>query len=210
LLNNGETYSVPVYLEEQYNAFGIQYRATADVDKMDIIDNTSDYATEGLEYYVTEDGILTLMFSTIDPMEGIGGTSSDPVFNIELTAKENSLLSLAMDMESHLSYLATTSFDLVVLGDELDGMIGTGTNSIELNSLSVYPNPTVDYLTFDRKKVRVIGGLEVSVFGLDGRKLFTRDNVEQLDVSDLNAGMYYYQVKVDSYATTGKFIVIDR
>jgi len=209
LLNKGESYSVPVYLNSQINAYGLEFRAIINNDLLEVVDVHSDYGPYSeYNYHVTEEGHLVFMIAHPSDIYELGGGVSNPVLTIEFEAKENSLLSLAMDMNSMHSYIASSDLELIVLGGEIDNMIGTGTNSEELNSVSVYPNPTSEYLNFDLRNVSVTGGLEVSIYELNGQKLSTYFNSDLIDVSDLNSGMYYYQIKIDTYTTTGKFMVI--
>ncbi len=208
LLNKGESYSVPIYLNDRTGAYGVEFRANIDNDLIEIIDITSAYAVHDFDYYITEDGVLTFIFHSVGESYEIGGQSSDPVFTIDIEAKENSLLSLALDLENHQSYIASSALELIVLGGEIDDMIGTGTNSEELSNLSVYPNPASDYLNIDLKNVDVNGSVEISVYELNGQKLFSRFDDTRIDISELKSGMYYYQVKIETYTTTGKFVVI--
>jgi hypothetical protein len=208
LLNKGESYLIPVYLNDKIDALGLEFRAKIDADLMEVKSIASDHADSDIEYFVDEEGNMVFLFSNLDNSFEIGGASSEPVFTIEIEAKENSLLSLALDLKNYHSYIANSELELVILGGEIDNMIGTGTNSEELSSLSVYPNPASDYLNLDMRNVDVQGSLEVSVYQLNGQKLFTTFNTNRIDVADLTAGMYYYQVKIDRYTTTGKFLVV--
>ena len=209
LLNAGENYSIPIYVDKSYSTFGVEFRANIDVDMVEVKNITTDQDYILFEHHITEEGDLTVLMTNIGNNVDIGGNNSTAVFTIEFEAKENSLLSLAMDMESYHSYIATSDLELVVLGGEIGDMIGTGTNSEELSQLSVYPNPTSDYLNIDLKNVNVRGKIEFSVYGLNGQMLFSGIENTRIDVSGLNAGMYYYQVKIDNYSTTGKFIVVN-
>ena len=209
LLNNGESYSVPVYMKEgEFDALGIELRIQLDLNKLNVIEVVSSYDVEenAFDYHITEEGLLTVMFTS--PVEGylITNGASNPLFTVNFEAKENTLLSLSMDLEHSASYIATSDLELIVLNGGIEDMIGTGTNSPELEHLSVYPNPTSDYLFLDMTRIDVSGALEVTIFGLDGQKmLVTREST--IDVSNLISGMYYYQVKLDNFIKTGKFII---
>ena len=207
LLNVGENYSIPVFLEQNYDALGVEFRVKINEDLLKISDVTTDEMYEDFNYEVSEEGVLTIMFSNVDEVFAIGGDFSAPVFNLHFEAKANGLLNQALDMDNQLSYIANSELNLVVLGGEIEDAIGTGTNDEELSNLAVYPNPTSDYLNINLEKVTVDGDVQISVYGLNGQKLFSRFNQSRIDVSDLNSGMYYYQVKIDAYTTTGKFIV---
>ncbi len=209
LLNKGENYSIPVFLNDEFDALALHFFAEINTELIEVVEITSDHAQNELDYHITEEGILSFIFSNATDGFLLGGDSSDPVFTIHIEAKENSLLGLAMDFENRLSYIASSDLELIILGGEIGDMIGTGTNSEELSRLTVYPNPTSEYLNLDLKNVNVDGTLEVSVFELNGQKLFTRPNEQKINVSDLKTGMYYYQVKIGAYTTTGKFLVVN-
>ena len=209
LLNVGESYSIPVFLEQNYSALGVEFRVKIDEDLLKVSDVTTDETYENFSFEESDGGVLTIMFANVDEVFAIGGGQSAPVFNLHFEAQANGLLNEALDMDNQLSYIATSDLNLVVLGGEIEDAIGTGTNDEELSSLAVYPNPTSDYLNIDLKKVDVKGDVQVTIYELNGQKLFSRFNDTRIDVSDLNSGMYYYQVKIDTYTTTGKFIVID-
>jgi len=209
LLNVGESYSIPVYLEQNYSALGVEFRIKVDDELLKISDVTTDDSYEDFSFEVSNEGLLTIMFTNPDQTFEVGGDLSDPVFYLHFEAEANGLLNEALDMDNQLSYIATSDLNLIVLGGAIENQISTGTNDEELSNLAVYPNPTSDYLNIDLSKVNVDGDVQISIYELNGQKLFSRFDQNRIDVSDLNSGMYYYQVKMGAYTTTGKFIVID-
>lgn len=208
LLNQGESYSIPVFVSDELDAYGVQFTATIDSDIMEVVDITTEYTDDNFDFHITEEGVLTYVFHEAESSFIVGGDASEPIFTINIEAKQNSLLSLGLELNSHESFIVSSEFKLIILGGEIEGEIGTGTNSEELSRLSVYPNPTTEYLNIELKNVDVKGDLEVSIYELNGQKLFTRYNSPQIDVLDLKSGMYYYQIKIDTYTTTGKFMVV--
>ncbi|MEM9547067.1 MAG: T9SS type A sorting domain-containing protein [Bacteroidota bacterium] len=208
LLNKGETYSIPVYLNKEFDAFGIEFSAQLNLDLIELNGVTVDNIELESKSHVSENGLFKFISSAVDQGLTIGGQDSDPVLFLEITAKENSLLSLAMDMESHLSFVATSDLELIVVGGNIGDTISTGTNSEELSRLSIFPNPTSDYLNFDLSDVGVSGNLEISIFDASGRRLFQQFNSAIVDVMHLPSGTYYFRLKVDEYSTTGKVLVV--
>ncbi|MDF1696772.1 MAG: T9SS type A sorting domain-containing protein [Saprospiraceae bacterium] len=208
LLNIGETYTIPVYLENAYEIYGFDFRAKIDTNQVKVINVESDYFAFQPSFDFSQVELLIIMNSDPTSTTEIGGDLTTPIFTLEIEAKQNSLLSLAIDMENEFSYLADSNLDLVILGGEVGNMIGTHTTSEELSSLMVYPNPTSQYLNFDMSDVNVSGDIAVSIFGLDGRLVLSKENSTQLDVSTIPSGMYYYKITVDSYSKVGKFMVI--
>jgi hypothetical protein len=209
LLNKGESYLIPIYLENEYSIYGLDFRIKIDTNLLEVSEVGSGQLPSDISFHINSKSEFRFISSDPGMLFEIGGSLNEPTFYIEAIAKENSLLSLALDSKDMFSYMASSTFELIVLASEVEDLIGSGTNSEELNNLSVYPNPTANYLYIDMENVSVNGDVVVSVFGLDGQKLFTRRIVKQVDVSDLNSGMFYYQIKIGKYSTTGKFIVTD-
>jgi len=203
LLNNGETYTVPVKVNKEFDILGFDLRFKIDSDLIRIDDVTS-VAGNIADYNVNEE-LFFVMYS--DPFDVYNTGQSDGVIaNITFTALGNGLLNDAFDLDAHNSYLVDDEINLIVLGGELDGMIGTGVNSKELISVTAYPNPTADYLHVDLSSVEVQGSPILTVYGLQGQKLLSQGG-STIDVSNLPPGQYYYQVEIDQYQTVGKFIV---
>lgn len=207
LLNKGESYEVPVYLKDAYSVAGVEFRTQIDPDLMKVVNITSEYAEYDISYHVTEEGELVFILMLEGDGEEMGGSSSDPVFTIEVEAQENSLLSLSMNMEEKASFLATSDLELVVLGGEIGNTIGTGTNSVELSTLSVYPNPASLFLKFDRSNVALQGDMSIALFGANGQLILNEIGKEIIDVSELAAGMYYYRINIGDHATTGRVLI---
>lgn len=208
LLNKGETYSIPVFLENEYSILGVDYRIKLDTNLLQIEDVSSVHFGVSPSSYKIKNGELRISVSTANEVIEVGGNLTDPVFYIEVVAKENSLLSLAFDSEDILSFVVTSELESLVLGSRIGEVIGTGTNSEELAGLSIYPNPTSEYLNFDLNTLGLIGETSISIFESTGRMLLNQKNSDRVDVSQLNPGMYYYHIKVGEYATTGKFMVV--
>jgi len=73
-------------------------------------------------------------------------------------------------------------------------------------NISVYPNPVTDKLYINMPAVPQ-SQISIGIFSADGRKLSTvsqtaSSNVLQLDMSGLNAGLYYVEVKSAGFSTT--------
>ena len=88
----------------------------------------------------------------------------------------------------------------------------TGINQIKsISEISVYPNPSNDFVTFNFN-LHKQGNLEVAIYDLNGRKVTATSSVMSLgsnsvkfDVSNLEAGLYTYQIKSgNEVLTNGK------
>jgi choice-of-anchor B domain-containing protein len=71
----------------------------------------------------------------------------------------------------------------------LDGVTGIGESLVSIPEISVWPNPTTDYLSFNLKEL----GAEYRIFNIHGQKIAS-GNISQLstrlDVSNLASGIY--------------------
>jgi hypothetical protein len=92
-----------------------------------------------------------------------------------------------------------TDENFIVLDDiSVFNSAALNTNTI---SAKVYPNPAKDVLN-----VAVEGdNVEVIISTLDGKVVAT-DNSKKIDIANLTAGLYIYQVKVDDKIATGNFV----
>lgn len=85
----------------------------------------------------------------------------------------------------------------ITLGDAL-GTLGTS----ELKDLSIYPNPTADYINILNVKHEI---QKVAIFDLTGKQMLS-DNKQRINVSKLPSGIYVLSVKTEVGIKTFKFI----
>ena len=85
----------------------------------------------------------------------------------------------------------------ITLGDAL-GTLGTS----ELKDLSIYPNPTADYINILNVKHEI---QKVAIFDLTGKQMLS-DNKQRINVSKLPSGVYVLSVKTEVGIKTFKFI----
>ena len=80
----------------------------------------------------------------------------------------------------------------------------------EQNSISVYPNPSTDLITFELEEM--YDDLELEVYDITGRLLITEEFANEkivLSKNALNEGMYFYSIKSKGkQLTSGKFIFL--
>jgi hypothetical protein len=83
--------------------------------------------------------------------------------------------------------------------------IPTTTSFVTANDVSVFPNPAQDYLNV--RSSEVIESIQlISVSGQLIRSVQPNTTYDKLDISDLEAGMYYVQIKTVDELVTQKFI----
>jgi len=205
VLNNGETYLIPVSVEDISFAKGIEVRLGVNTDLIDIVGIENNLLFDYENFNVNDEELVILMYNFLEDAD-ISQSTDQAVVYIELKAKANTLLSNAISVEDRFSYLVDENIDLNVLGGEIDNVI-TGNNSTELASIKVYPNPTSDYLIVDMNDLDVKGDFSVTIINAQGQ-IMTRQNTNTVDVQSYIPGVYYYEVQIGEYEKKGKFLVI--
>lgn len=71
------------------------------------------------------------------------------------------------------------------------------------NSISIYPNPTSNYLTIDSD----LDYHTINIYNLSGKLVKTTERNSQILVSDLSKGMYFIQLVADKNVITKKFTI---
>lgn len=209
LLNNGESYDVPVFLNEDLLLHGLEMRIGIDPSLIDINSVTGNLDFQSLQYNINNENELVILMHDVSTLQAIADVEDGAVVYLNITAKANGLLNEALDVDNKFSFGVDENIDLIVIGGQLDGIIGTGTNSEELSAIKVFPNPTSDVLNIDLSGISISGDMTLEVFNMSGKKLLQVNNQSIIDVTSLNGGMYYYRVKIREYQTTGRFIVVD-
>tara|TARA_B100001059_G_scaffold16402_1_gene13478 strand:- start:136 stop:1290 length:1155 start_codon:yes stop_codon:yes gene_type:complete len=75
-----------------------------------------------------------------------------------------------------------------------------GTEDLSINSFSIYPNPTKEYLNIDCSSLE-----SVSIYNILGKELINNSN-NRINVSSLSKGVYFIKVSDGINASTKKFI----
>lgn len=87
--------------------------------------------------------------------------------------------------------------------------LGVGNNTEVKNSFIIYPNPTNGKLNVQSRFD--VGRANISIFDVNGRKVFHKEiemtYTGNIDVSNLNPGIYIIQVEGGEYAQTSKLII---
>ena len=92
------------------------------------------------------------------------------------------------------------------------GEVTTGvTQFVSPNEVKVFPNPTADFLTVQIDAAELQQAATVFIFDAAGKMVKTvqYQNAQQLtiDVSDLNAGLYFLRLSTDSHLIGKRFMV---
>ena len=75
-------------------------------------------------------------------------------------------------------------------------------SSTEINSISIHPNPTNNYLFLEGNKNPV----SISIYNLFGIEIISTKNTDRVDVSDLSNGIYIISISDGKNLTNKKFI----
>ncbi|MFT6333424.1 MAG: hypothetical protein ACJATI_000151 [Halioglobus sp.] len=206
VLNDGETYLIPVTLEDQDLLFGMEIRLGIDTTLLKIkgIENNLEFEME--DYFISPDGELVIIVNDFLNAQDPSMDANNAVVYIQCTAEANILLHDAIKVTNRKSYAVDENLDLYVVGGEIENVI-TDTNSPELASLSVFPNPTTDYLRIDQSDVSVKGDLNISILNTQGQLIINQTS-DIVNVQNLSQGMYYYKITIGEYEKKGKFIVV--
>lgn len=93
---------------------------------------------------------------------------------------------------------------LTVRASATDSLLSTQSNTV-INSFSIYPNPTSSVLNISNPNNYEINN--ISVVDINGRVIKNQlGTLTQINVSDLNAGVYFVTIEAAEGKTTKKFI----
>jgi len=89
---------------------------------------------------------------------------------------------------------------------------GVNTEDVLLPSdINVYPNPTTDYLNIDLSAVDATGSIDVMIYDISGKLMSTTSrnyaSKVQINVSELNVGTYFMQIRNDAFIVGKQFSV---
>lgn len=95
-----------------------------------------------------------------------------------------------------------TSFDNYLLSATNAAVLATKEAVAEENSVLVYPNPAVDFITVQSKSPVN----KVEIFDASGRKMSAELNRDKIDVRNLNPGVYIIHIETKGNLFSKKFI----
>ena len=94
------------------------------------------------------------------------------------------------------------------ISDYLDNTVALGVAQPNLSSgVSIYPNPASDVLYIDNRAESAV--TQVSIFGISGNRVRTvkpSAQLEALNVSDLESGIYFVRIELDNQVLNYRFI----
>lgn len=96
-----------------------------------------------------------------------------------------------------------TGYDSFIFGDNV-----LSTQDLNLTKMSLYPNPTTDYITLNLKG---IDDVEVSIYSVNGRRLKRIANYNSettINIKNLSDGLYFLKIKSSNKSVLKKFMKI--
>ena len=93
------------------------------------------------------------------------------------------------------------------------GNLSIENTSLAVSSISIYPNPAVDFVTISIQSDKVLNNVDITVFSVTGsiiyqtRENFTGQNLVQIPVKNWQKGMYLVRVGNDENASIKRLIV---
>jgi hypothetical protein len=82
--------------------------------------------------------------------------------------------------------------------------VGVNNEALVENNISIYPNPSSDYITILAKNIPI---KNIKIIDLTGKLIYENTFIEKVNVSNLKTGMYVIQIESkDGKQTVHKFI----
>ncbi len=190
LLNDGESYTIPFYSDAMINTSGIELRLKYDPSIIEITDISGGIFDTFTSWSVDDDnGLLTIIAVDVFQSHFLDGAT---LFNISATAKENSVLNNGISFsDSYKSLMMDEELNKYSVNGSLENGIALGTNNEDFAAgISVYPNPTVDFINIDLSKTAIVNNYTVTLFDTNGKQVVVQSNTEQISTGDLPTGSY--------------------
>ena len=96
-----------------------------------------------------------------------------------------------------------TAMNAVLTGDVQDTTLGVDEFSVE-TQISIYPNPVKNTLYINHQNLNLD---KVSLYDVFGKLVIDADQSHVVDVSQLNAGLYFVRIQVNDQALVKKLII---
>jgi len=101
----------------------------------------------------------------------------------------------------------TVGSDGIILKTTNGGIVGVSDNVITPNKIRIYPNPVKDQLSIECSTIS--GQTNLSIYDIQGQEIIEMDISDrkiQIDLVNLNAGVYFVKVRNNSITETKKII----
>jgi len=214
IINTGDFAMIEFKAPSNTDMAGMILSLELDEETLDLNNITCAIEGVSLDYNRLSDG--TLIVSIIS--EGLTSAiiEDQVLLNIEVTAKNNTLLSDAIRISDTglNSEIADQKLEMSDLKLEFSSDRNTGSQS----QVSVYPNPTNRIATIEVLSERDYIDGKLDIYDVSGRQLMSNEveiakgkNTITLDkqVFNLNKGIIYYNLSFGEHSHNGKLIIIE-
>lgn len=165
-------------------------------------------------------GNMTLYFSfNWDPSASKWVENSKEEYTYNNSYLFNEIVYPFVGMESYFMHMITggnnydwdiTTSQWIVSGNfkmYYSQMNVSGIEDISANELKIYPNPATGFVTFDLKDASEPATIEI--FDIQGKKVIFQllPVNKQIQVSQLNSGMYFYKINQNGQIFNGKIMI---
>ncbi len=206
MLNAHETYSIPFYLERNVNLAGFVVRIINENDNLDFLNVTGPHLPgfDSDAHVIITPGNVTIQWITPGQylLSGVPVDSTQPLFILELRANENMILNEHLSLEVSYDHLLKPAGSDPPLEIRLAWEDVVVSSVIELDNgrqIEFYPNPAHEILHLKGLNANEEG--TISIFDPMGRIVFAEAMKASVDISHLNAGMYYITFILDGEKT---------
>jgi hypothetical protein len=177
------------------------------------------------EIDATEDVVFLIKIETMGPGEDeTAYVWLDPVISNEVPSTENVTGTFAFSMPETYEFLSVRSdqtiyCDFIKIGTDVEKILGLKSSSNQIHnriiSLNNYPNP-VKAVTNISYTLPEAGAIKIELFDTNGKivKIYNNLNSQagyhhlEIDVTDINSGLYYFKLTQNNGSATNKMVVV--
>ncbi len=105
-----------------------------------------------------------------------------------------------------IQYLKSWLTQRLIWLDDQIGKLSTNTTDLSTSVFKIFPNPTSDILVLDYPGADV---LKIEIFNTKGNRTIHTVNVNQINVAELPAGIYYARMIINNQAIVKSFVKVD-
>jgi hypothetical protein len=210
VLNKGETYAIPFYLDRSASAISFGLYLVSPGNGVEFIGvevpQITDFTTS--DYFITDDFLSMVWLA--DPSqfgEGVPVSSTQPFLVVHIRANENVILHDAIAIGSQINpqfippslpeYTIGLQWDMEIVSHAIDLPDG--------RQLELYPNPFTDVLYIDGLSAGDAG--HVIIHNAAGQLINYLPLQESIDVSAWQDGLWYVSLQVDGVLSPATTVV---
>ncbi|WP_410006680.1 T9SS type A sorting domain-containing protein [Aequorivita nionensis] len=130
-------------------------------------------------------------------LDGLGSFSTKKIISTEVQSPR-SVIAADIDNDGDMDVISSSQNDDKIAWYENLTIIGIEEN--QLDNIKIYPNPTTRLIFIESKTENILGA---TIFDILGKNVLQEiGNIQEMDISHLQSGMYFLRIKTDS----GEFV----